>query len=128
MMPFEAVNLKAVDVRIIKIYANNVPQYFQGNGFDGGNELRQVGKPVLEKTIDLATEDKGLNLHKKNRFMLDVDKLFRAEPGAIYRVVIGFRQEYSLYNCTTGGGVVKSGDDEDGDYYGDDTAAATAAA
>jgi uncharacterized protein YfaS (alpha-2-macroglobulin family) len=119
MMPFEAVNLKKVDVTIIKIYANNVPQYFQGNGFDGGYELRQVAKPVLEKTIDLST-DKGLNLHKKNRFMLDVDKLFRAEPGAIYRVVIGFRQEYSLYNCTAGGGgVVKSGDDSDGDDYSD---------
>ncbi|MEO7212492.1 MG2 domain-containing protein [Mucilaginibacter sp.] len=119
MMPFEAVNLKAVDVRIIKIYANNVPQYFQGNGFDGSNELRQVGKPILEKTINLAT-DKGLNLHKKNRFMLDVDKLFRAEPGAIYRVVIGFRQEYSLYNCKAGSPVAVKGDDADSDgedYY-----------
>jgi uncharacterized protein YfaS (alpha-2-macroglobulin family) len=126
MMPFEAVNLKAVDVTIIKIYENNVPQYFQGNGFDGGNQLRQVGKPILQKTISL-TEDKGLNLHKKNRFMLDVDKLFRAEPGAIYRVVIGFRQEYSLYNCKNGTAVLKStgnegdGDEGDGEYYGGDS-------
>jgi len=126
LMPFEAVNLKAVDVSIIKIYENNVPQYFQGNGFDGNNELRQVGKPVLQKTIKLD-EDKGLNLHKKNRFMLDVDKLFRAEPGAIYRVIIGFRQEYSLYNCKAGGSVaVNNGEDDEGDgeyegenYYSD---------
>jgi uncharacterized protein YfaS (alpha-2-macroglobulin family) len=100
MMPFEAINLKAVDVSIIKIYENNVPQYFQNNNFDGGENLRQVGKPVLQKTIHLD-EDKGLNLKKKNRFMLDVDHLMRAEPGAIYRVIIGFRQEYSLYNCKT---------------------------
>jgi uncharacterized protein YfaS (alpha-2-macroglobulin family) len=100
MMPFEAINLKAVDVSIIKIYENNIPQYFQNNNFDGGENLRQVGKPVLQKTIHLD-EDKGLNLKKKNRFMLDVDHLMRAEPGAIYRVIIGFRQEYSLYNCKT---------------------------
>jgi hypothetical protein len=95
MMPFEAVNLSAVDVSIIKIYENNVPQYFQNNGFDGGYELRHVGKPIVQKTIRLDV-DKSLNLTKKNRFMLDVDQLMRAEPGAIYRVIIGFRKEYSL--------------------------------
>ncbi|RFZ84487.1 hypothetical protein DYU05_02390 [Mucilaginibacter terrenus] len=120
LMPFEAVNLKAVDVSIIKIYENNVPQYFQTNGFDGGAELRQVGKPVLQKTISL-TEDKSLNLHKKNRFMLDVDKLFRAEPGAIYRVIIGYRQEYSLYSCSAGTAVLKANNNEEdgGDEYDD---------
>jgi uncharacterized protein YfaS (alpha-2-macroglobulin family) len=118
MMPFEAVNLSAVDVSIIKIYENNVPQYFQNNGFDGGFELRHVGKPVLQKTIRLD-DDKALNLTKKNRFMLDVDKLMRTEPGAIYRVIIGFRKEYSLYNCNAGKSV-KAGDDEGDDEYESD--------
>jgi uncharacterized protein YfaS (alpha-2-macroglobulin family) len=115
-MPFEAVNLKAVDVSIIKIYADNVPQYFQTNGFDGNAELRNVGKPVVQKTIRLD-QDKGVNLHKKNRFMLDLDKLLRAEPGAIYRVVIGFRQEYSLYNCRAGAPILKSSDDDGANEY-----------
>ncbi|GAA3965173.1 alpha-2-macroglobulin family protein [Mucilaginibacter dorajii] len=121
MMPFEAVNLKAVDVSIIKIYESNVPQYFQNNDFNGGQELRQVGKPIVQKTIRLDA-DKGINLHKKNRFMLDLDQMIRTEPGAIYRVIIGFRQEYSLYNCSLGGAVKKSdGDDEydGGEQYSD---------
>ncbi|MFD0794179.1 alpha-2-macroglobulin [Mucilaginibacter litoreus] len=113
LMPFEAVNLNAVDVSIIKIYENNVPQYFQNNGFDGSYELRQVGKPIVQTTIRLDA-DKGLNLTKKNRFMLDVDKFMRTEPGAIYRVIIGFRKEYSLYNCSLGKGSGKSNED---DYY-----------
>ncbi|MCO5947951.1 alpha-2-macroglobulin family protein [Mucilaginibacter flavidus] len=113
MMPFEATNLNAVDVSIVKIYENNVPQYFQNNGFDGGEELRHVGKPVVQKTIRLD-EDKSLNLSKKNRFMLDIDQLLRTEPGAIYRVIIGFRKDYSIYNCKAGSPVQKNADDDEG--------------
>lgn len=112
MMPFEAVNLNAVDVSIIKIYEDNIPQYFQTNDINGGNELRRVGRPVVEKTIRLDV-DKGVNLSKKNRFMLDLDKLIRTEPGAIYRVVIGFRKEYSLYSCNAGGPIKGEGDNDD---------------
>lgn len=117
LMPFEAVNLNAVDVSIIKVYEDNVAQYFQQNDYDGGSELRRVGKPVVQKTIRLDA-DKSVNLNKKTRFMLDLDKLIRTEPGAIYRVIIGFRQEYSLYNCAAGGPVKT--DNNDNEYYGDD--------
>lgn len=119
MMPFEAVNLNAVDVSIIKIYENNVPQYFQNNGFDGEQQLRQVGKPVVQTTIRLDA-DRGLNLNKKNRFMLDIDRLMRTEPGAIYRVVIGFRQSYSLYNCSTAKAVAATTKDDSGDEDSDE--------
>lgn len=117
LMPFEAVNLNAVDVSIIKVYEDNVAQYFQQNDYDGGSELRRVGKPVVQKTIRLDA-DKSVNLNKKTRFMLDLDKLIRTEPGAIYRVIIGFRQEYSLYNCSAGGPVKT--DNNDNEYYGDE--------
>ncbi len=96
--PFEAINLTAVDVTIIKIYANNIPQYFQLNNMNGGEELRRVAKPVVKKTIRLDI-DKTLNLKRKNRFSLDIDKLLRTEPGAIYRITIGFRKSYSLFKC-----------------------------
>ncbi|MDF2433660.1 MAG: alpha-2-macroglobulin [Mucilaginibacter sp.] len=122
LMPFEAVNLNAVDVSIIKIYEDNVPQYFQNNDINGDNELRRVAKPIVQKKIRLDA-DKSVNLNKKTRFMLDIDKLFRSEPGAIYRVIIGFRKEYSLYGCKAGGpGKVAGNGDEEGDgeggYYG----------
>ena len=96
--PFEAINLKAVDITIIKIHENNIPQYFQVNDMDGLSDLRRVGKPIVVKTIRLDT-DKALNLKQKNRFALDIDKILKRELGAIYRITIGFRKSYSLLNC-----------------------------
>ncbi|MFY0252589.1 alpha-2-macroglobulin family protein [Chitinophaga sp. 30R24] len=123
VMPFEAINLNAVDVTIIKIYENNVPQYLQRNDLNGEQELRRVGKPVVEKTIRLDT-DKSVNLHKKNRFFLDLDKMLRTEPGAIYRITIGFRKEYAITTCaadtTQNGNQVsnETGEDDESDYDG----------
>jgi len=119
MMPFEAVNLNAVDVTIIKIYGNNIPQYLQENDFNGANRLRQVAKPVKQTTIRLDG-DKSLNLHKKNRFMLDVDRLVRTEPGAIYRIMIGFRPEYSMYSCKAGQETSGGAQDSDEEGYDDE--------
>ncbi|RZM19470.1 MAG: hypothetical protein EOO88_37955, partial [Pedobacter sp.] len=118
VLPFEAVNLKAVDVTIIKIYENNIPQFFQGNNFNGESDLRRVAKPVVQKTIRLD-EDKALNLHKKNRFTLDLDKLLKTEPGAMYRIMIGFRRDYNVYKCAaeTGDGDTAASDNPDGEEY-----------
>lgn len=118
LMPFEAVNLNAVDVSIIKIYEDNVPQYFQNNDINGESELRRVGKPIVQKTIRLDA-DKSVNLNKKTRFMLDIDKLFRTEPGAIYRVIISFRRSYSLYSCKDGGPATKVTDEDEYHYEGE---------
>jgi uncharacterized protein YfaS (alpha-2-macroglobulin family) len=99
VLPFEAINLKAVDISIIKIYENNVPQFLQENDLGGNNELRRVAKPVVQKTIRLD-DDKTLDLHKKQHFSLDIDKYLKTEQGAIYRITIGFRPQYSLYEGT----------------------------
>lgn len=116
-LPFTAVNLSAVDISIIKIYESNIPQFLQYNDMSGSSGLRQVAAPVVQKTIRLD-EDKMLDLRKRQRFSLDIDKLMTAEPGAIYNITIGFRPEYSLYDCNT----VSSNDqgEEDRYYYDDD--------
>ncbi|WP_316811868.1 MG2 domain-containing protein [Pedobacter heparinus] len=117
VLPFEAVNLKAVDVTVIKIYENNIPQFFQTNNYKDGGELRRVGKPVVQKTIRLD-EDKALDLHKKHRFTLDLDKIIRTEPGAMYRVTIGFRQAYNVYKCAEAG-ASEAAAEEDYERYGE---------
>src|SRR5690606_17962372 len=47
--PFKAVNLKGVNLRIIRIFEQNVPQFFQVNQFNSANELTRVGKLVANK-------------------------------------------------------------------------------
>ena len=116
ILPFEATNLKAVDVSIIRIYENNIAQFLQTNDMNGDENLRRVGKPIAESTVKLD-DDKTLNLHHKNKFSLDLDKFIKAEPGAIYRVTIGFRPDYSLYSCSE---MNKQEEDNYYDYYDDD--------
>ena len=113
VLPFESINLNAVDINIIKIFENNVPQFLQENDLGGNNELRRVGKPIVQKTLRLD-DDKTLDLHKKQHFSLDIDKYLKTEQGAIYKVTIGFRPEYSLYQSTDT--TAKAADDEEEDY------------
>jgi alpha-2-macroglobulin len=98
VLPFEAVNLKAVDVDIIKVYENNVIQFLQVNNLKGNSELYRVGKKIMSKTIQL--ENAGVaDFGKWNRFTLDISTLINAEPGAIYEVKLNFKKAYSTYSC-----------------------------
>ncbi len=119
VMPFEAVGLNAVDVTVVKIYESNIPQYLQRNNLNGDNELRRVAAPVAEKTIRLDT-DKSLNLRHRNRFNLDLEQIIKAEPGAIYRVRIGFRKAYALYTCKGDDAESEDSEESERDYYGEE--------
>lgn len=100
VFPFEAVNLHSVMVRVIRIHERNVGQFLQVNALDGQRELARVGRPVVERTVDLRTPD-GPDLGRWNRFHLDLERYFKAEPGAIYRVELSFGARNSAYPCTT---------------------------
>jgi alpha-2-macroglobulin len=97
VFPFEAVNLNAVDVKIIKIFENNIGYFLQINKLDGSNQLKRAGRLVHKQTILLSHEP--VDLGKWNRFYLDLEKLIQPDPGSIYRVEISFRKSYSLYYC-----------------------------
>lgn len=100
ILPFSAVNLWAVDVRVIKVYRNNILYYLQSNslGNDYQNEIRRFGRVIIQKQIRLDT-DKSLNLSQWNFFSIDLSTLFKQDPGAMYIVQLDMKQEYSLYRC-----------------------------
>lgn len=100
IFPFEAISLKAVDVRIMKIFENNVHQFLQVNSLDGSDGLRRVGKVIAEKKIQLD-DDKKMNLRQWNTFVIDLGKLISPDPGAIYRVSIKYDKSYALCDCPT---------------------------
>ncbi|SFB11748.1 hypothetical protein SAMN05660845_1710 [Flavobacterium swingsii] len=95
---FEAVNLSAVDVKIYKIYKNNILQFLQYNDLNGAQNLKKVAQPIAKSTINLK-ENKLVNFSEWNTFALDLSKIITPEPGAIYRVEFSFKKKYSLYKC-----------------------------
>ncbi len=99
IFPFKAVNLSGVNVKITKVFENNVPHFLQKNQFSGNNELKRWGRIVYKKAVPLVSE-KNIDYAKWNTFSLDLSELIATEPGAIYRVHISFDKSQSLYPCS----------------------------
>ena len=115
ILPFEAVGLKAVDVTVIRIFEDNMQQYLQVNGLGGQSQLSRVGRPIVKKTIPLNTSG-VTNLNAWNRFTLNLEDILTTEPGAFYKIQIGFQKRHSLYFCTDND-QIESIEDE-GDEWG----------
>jgi alpha-2-macroglobulin len=100
LFPFEVMHLKAVDVKIQKIYEKNVPQFLQVNELSGSNEMYRVATTVYNQRLDLTqTTGSIADFGQWHRYALDLSKLIAPERGAIYRVILSFRREYSTYPC-----------------------------
>ena len=128
VLPFETVNLSSVDVRIVKIFANNYHQFFQNNNMDEGNSLKSVGRPVYRGVLPL-TGIHAVTMNKWSAYSLNISELVKIEPGAIYQVQISMRPEYSLYPCNEDAPIkgvkrkAKTNDDEnwlEASYYEDE--------
>lgn len=98
ILPFKAVNLKALDVKVIQIYESNIAQFLQVNQLNGDRELKRAGRLIKKKTINLVS-DKPINYGQWNTFSLNLTDLIKTDPGSIYRVELNFRQSQSLFSC-----------------------------
>jgi uncharacterized protein YfaS (alpha-2-macroglobulin family) len=114
IFPFKAVNLSAVNVKIVKVFQNNMAQFFQVNQFDGTREMKRVGRIVYKKEVELKS-DKAIDYGLWNTFSLDLSKIIEVDPGSLYRVSISFSKKHSLYPCDE-----DEGDIEDFEYEGED--------
>ncbi|WP_117880160.1 alpha-2-macroglobulin family protein [Aureibaculum luteum] len=117
---FEAVNLKAVDIRVIKIFENNILQFLQEENLNGINSysIRRVGRRVAKQTMTLIKSDIE-NDGKWKTYAVDLSKMIKTDPGAIYRIELSFTQEYALNNCD-GSQLVTNVETEDYDAYFED--------
>lgn len=116
---FEAVNLSHVDVRIIKIYENNVLEYLQENQLNSTSSynLKRVGRRIAKKTITLG-EEGDIDGGRWKAHGIDLSTIFKADPGALYRVEVSFKNEYIQYDCSQETNDVVSADSYE-EYYED---------
>lgn len=98
---FEAVNLKSVDIRVIRIFEDNVLQFLQENNLNSNYEyaIKKVGRRIAKEKITLI-ENEELATGNWSAYSVDLSKLFKASPGAIYRVELSFGKEDAIYTCT----------------------------
>jgi alpha-2-macroglobulin len=99
IFPFEAQMLKSVEVRVVRVFEQNVHYFLQTNDLDGDNELSRFGKVLVTKRVFL---DKQPQFQPKEwtHYVLDLQKFIRPEPGAIYRVSLTFTKRDAACDCT----------------------------
>lgn len=95
-LSLETVNLNAIDIRVTKVYQNNILQFLAQNQLNENYNLRYVGDVVIEKKIELSNKQ---NLNLWNKQTIDLKPLIKKDPGALYHVEVGFRRSYSTFNC-----------------------------
>ncbi|MCQ2141713.1 MAG: hypothetical protein MJY83_05145 [Bacteroidales bacterium] len=96
VVPFYAVGLRSVTVRVVKIYEDNVLMFLQDNDLGGSDGLRRSGRLVCKQTIRLD-EDPDTDLTKSKLYSIDLSNLFKKEPGAIYRIRFTYTLDQSIY-------------------------------
>jgi uncharacterized protein YfaS (alpha-2-macroglobulin family) len=98
--PFEAINLNAVHVEVFKIFNNNVLQFLQTHDLTGGRySLEHVGRVILQKRIPLSQLNPGAKSDRWTRYAVDLSKLIKADPQAIYQIRIGFKEMDTNMAC-----------------------------
>ncbi len=120
-LPFQAVGLRAVRVEITKIYENNIHQFFQYNQYNESNNLKPVGKKVLNKVISITNAD-NFNINELSVYQLELSKFIEPEPGAIYNVEFSFQQDFASYPCSDNlnqSEMLARVDPKEDDYYTD---------
>ena len=96
-VPFEAVNLRSVQVTAMQVFSNNMAQFLQVNELGGSEEMTRVGRYLWRKTVSLS--DDPAVTGRVSRYDLDVTDLFRENPGSLFRLILSFNRGDSTYPC-----------------------------
>ena len=91
--PFQAINLKSVEIEITKIYQTNVLQFLQYNALDQHYDLNPVGKVMFTGKVDLTKISPANNEEKWQKYTLDLSRMVTVDPGSIYNIEIRFSKD-----------------------------------
>ncbi|MDR3194197.1 MAG: alpha-2-macroglobulin, partial [Tannerella sp.] len=101
LLPFRAVSLRAVDVKIVRIFESNVLMFLQSNTLSSSqyvSDLKRAGRLVYKNTHRLDS-DPNKKSYRWENYSLDLSRLIKQEPGAVYRVELSFRRKHSVFPC-----------------------------
>lgn len=86
---FESVNYQKARVRVRRIFANNLLQFFQQNyyGDDGYSDMDYVSRVVRDTTIDLSAKA-STKLDLTNTYSLDLSRLINDSRKSMYLLEI----------------------------------------
>lgn len=97
--PFEAINVKAVDLEVFKIFEDNILQFLQNNDLAGGYDLGLVGRIVHQEKIDLSALSSERTKNEWTRYGIDLSRYMADDPNTLYKIRLGFKRDYSDYPC-----------------------------
>ncbi len=94
-IPFEAANVKAVQVTAFIVNPDNMAQFLQTNTLAGDDELGRVGRHLWRKTIQLSAP----NSAQWNRYTLDASELLKSYPGGLFHLELTIDRRHSTFKC-----------------------------
>lgn len=107
-VPFEALNVHAVQVTAFRVYADDVGQFLQVNALPGDQELGRVGRFLWRKTIRLEPGAPD----QWRRLALDAGQVLRGNRGALLRLTLSINRADSDYACPEAAGQEPAAPDE----------------
>lgn len=101
ILPFKAIGLRSVELRVIKIYENNILMFLQDNSLSEGMDIRRSGRQIYKSTVYLDS-DPSKDVNRWEEYSVDLSDMFRKEPGAIYRIRLSYKLENTIYSDVYG--------------------------
>ena len=98
IVQFQTIGLKAVDVNVIKIFESNMLQFLQWNRMNDEYNIKRVGRIIAREQIVLST-DQPAKRRQWQTYGVDLNRIIKKEPGALYRIILTFKKEYAILDC-----------------------------
>lgn len=92
-IPFSAVMMKGVRVKIFRIYQNNIGQILQTSTIQSVSNLKYVSRPVAVQTLFFD----GNSFDQWKTYAINLSDLIKVSPGDMYRVELDLDYDLSAW-------------------------------
>lgn len=108
----QTMNLTKIDIEIFKIFSNNILYNMHLNPDQSNYQSVKLGKVIHQQTLPIGTIEENTWISSG----IELSKIIKPEPGALYEIRITFRPEYTTNACSKN---IKWPDIDNSSYSGD---------